>query len=520
MRRNPLSTAVGLTLACAAAALALAPSAAADVSVGVADNHPEAPELAQAFYDNMTDVGLRENRLSLLWDSAAPTEIPNESGMHNAIAVAAAHGIHVTLSLYPSRARSVTESPQNAANFVAWTAQVARAFPEVKDFIVGNEPNKARFWQPQFNPNHTRAACASFEPVLAAAYDALKGVDNGITVIGAGLGARGTDNPFASGNLSISPVRCIHDFGVAYRKSKRKRPIMDELSLHAYPNLSTDKLETGYPWPNAGVPNLARVKQAMWDAFFGTAQPTFEEKGMPGGPLRTLKLRLNEIGWQVTIPPANREAYFGKESVVTIDEGTQAAIYGNLIPFLACDPAVKSLLIFQLVDEGNLDRWQSGLVRADWTTRPSYAIVKGSIAAGQTHCAGKQVRWRHEFRPVGVHLGFLGRSRARSNRNKAWSFVAGSEEGATYTAALYPVRGRAFGAGARLQIRRSLATRRMVGAALRSRGVLSGGWDRVINFPSKRVKPGRYVYGARVVAEMNPVRKAVYIGKPFVVKPT
>ena len=68
--------------------------------------------------------------------------------------------------------------------------------------------------------------------------------------------------------------------------------------------------------------------------------------------------------------------------------------------------------------------------------------------------------------------------------------MAGSEEGAAYTAALYPVRGRALGAGARLQIRRSLATRRMLGAALRSTGVLTGGWDRVINFPSKRLKPG------------------------------
>ena len=161
---------------------------------------------------------------------------------------------------------------------------------------------------------------------------------------------------------------------------------MDELSYHPHPSLATDKLETGYPWPNAGIPNLARVKQAVWDAFHGTAQPTFEEAGMPRGPLRTLKLRLNEVGWQVGIPPAHRSAYYGTESVVTTDEGNQAAIYGNLIPLLACDPAVKSALFFNLVDEENLDRWQSGLLRADWTRRPSYAIVKGSILAGQTRC--------------------------------------------------------------------------------------------------------------------------------------
>ena len=54
----------------------------------------------------------------------------------------------------------------------------------------------------------------------------------------------------------------------------------------------------------------------------------------------------------------------------------------------------------------------------------------------------RQVAWRHAAKPVGVHVGFLGGSRARSERNKAWSFVAGSEEGTIYTAGLFRVRRR------------------------------------------------------------------------------
>ena len=46
----------------------------------------------------------------------------------------------------------------------------------------------------------------------------------------------------------------------------------------------------GYPWPNAGVTNLDRIKQAVWDAFRGTAQTTFEQG---------LRIRLDEVGWQV-----------------------------------------------------------------------------------------------------------------------------------------------------------------------------------------------------------------------------
>jgi len=515
--RNRTPAAVRLTIVCTLVVLVLAPAAAADMRVGVADDHPVGgPEVAGRFYDAMKDVGLTENRITLLWDSAHPTTIEDQQNLEAAIEDAQADGVRITLDIYPERAKALTESRVAPARFANFTALVARAFPTVKDFIIGNEPNKSRFWQPQFNSNRTRAACSAYEPVLAASYDALKSVDRSITVIGVGLGPRGTDNPLAPGNLSISPVRCIADLGRAYRRSRRTKPIMDALGYHAYPNASTDKLDTGYAWPNAGVPDLARVKQAVWDAFHGTGQPTFEEAGMPNGPARTLKFRLNEVGWQVSIPPANRGAYYGKESVVTTDEGTQAAIYGNLIPLLACDPTVDSVLFFNLVDESNLDRWQSGLMRADWTRRPSYGIVKGAIAAGQTRCFGRKVVWRHEYRPVGVHVSFLGGARRRTDRNKFWSFVAGSEEGTRYTAGLYRVRrpGR-VAPTLRALISRSLRTVRMRGALLRSRGKLVGGWDKVIQFPPKRLKPGYYVYAATVEAEMDAARKATYVGLPF-----
>jgi hypothetical protein len=518
--KNRTTRAARLTLTCVLFALALAPAAGADISVGVADDHAkESPEIAGRFYDAMKDVGLKENRITILWDSSRPTTIDHRDPIAHAVDVATADGVRITLALYPERARSITEASSGAGDFAAWVALVAHTYPQVKDFIIGNEPNKSRFWQPQFNPNGKAAACLAYESLLAASYDALKSVDRNITVIGVGLGPRGTDNARARGNLSISPVRCIRDMGRAYRASKRTKPIMDELSYHPHPSLATDKLETGYPWPNAGIPNLARIKQAVWDAFNRTGQPTFEEAGMPRGPVRTLKLRLNEVGWQVGIPEASRGAYFGKESVVTTDEGNQAAIYGNLIPYLACDPSVKSALFFNLVDEANLDRWQSGLMRADWTRRPSYAIVKGSILAGQTRCAGRRVRWRHAFKPVGVNIGFLRGSRARSDRNRRWSFVAGSEEGTLYTAALFRVRrpGK-VSPTLRARFTRALRTSRVPGATLKASGKLVGGWDKVITLPSKRLKPGFYVYAARIVAEMNLARRETYVGRAFAVR--
>jgi hypothetical protein len=52
-----------------------------------------------------------------------------------------------------------------------------RAFPTVKDLIVGNEPNQSRFWQPQFDSRGRSAAPAAYLEVLARSYDALKGFD-------------------------------------------------------------------------------------------------------------------------------------------------------------------------------------------------------------------------------------------------------------------------------------------------------------------------------------------------------
>ena len=79
---------------------------------------------------------------------------------------------------------------------------------------------------------------------------------------------------------------------------------MDGFSFHPYPNEATDPLERGYAWPNAGFANLDRVKQALWDAFHGTAQPT---------TLDGLKLHLDEVGWQVDT--SGRAGYRGLENV-------------------------------------------------------------------------------------------------------------------------------------------------------------------------------------------------------------
>jgi hypothetical protein len=510
-------------LACALAALLTAAPATPEIAVGVSDDLPiGAPDNGAAFYTAMQDIGLRENRIAVKWDSNQPTAIANEAGIERALTEAASRGVNVVLSLYPLRPRAITDSPSAGGQFAAWTAIVARRYPTVRDFIVGNEPNVNSFWQPQYGPNRKAISCATYTGLLAASYDALKGVNPAIDVIGVGLSPRGNDNAAARSNPSTSPVRCIRDMGAAYKASKRTRPLMDELSFHPFPNLATDPLGRGYQWPNAGLANLDRIKQAVWDAFYATGQPVFPESSFGRfGSLSaiaaadSLRFRLNEVGWQVEIVPSARGAYFGRENVATTDETSQAEIYSQAIPFIACDPAVRSLLFFHLIDDPNLDRWQSGVIRADGTKRPSYDSVKAAIARTGGRCGGITTAWRHATAVIGAMAKFPFKRSVRE-RTRIWTMVATAFEAGDYHAGVFRVPRRATPTGkARKKIERALLRTKPRGAALAKAGKVSAYREAVVRFPSRRLKPGFYVYAVELFAETNPTRKSFFVSKAF-----
>ena len=213
-------------------------------------------------------------------------------------------------------------------------------------------------------------------------YDALKEVDPGIRVIGLGLSGRGNDLPQAPSNASTSPVRFLRDLGAAYRASGRTLPLMDELGLHLYPRSDRDPVSAGDRWPRAGIVNVARIKQAFWDAFAGTGQPTVEQG---------LKLRIDEIGWQAVVPAARRDAYHGRETAAATSERAQADNYAKLIGIAACDRSISAVYLLHLRDDPDLERYQSGIRRADGSARPSYAAVRTAAARAKRGCAAKQV---------------------------------------------------------------------------------------------------------------------------------
>src|SRR5439155_18886934 len=222
----------------------------------------------------------------------------------------------------------------------------------IHDYIVWNEPNTRLYWTPQKSATGRDVAARAYEALLARCYDSIHSADPDATVIGMGL------SPRASTADSTEPLVFLRDVGAAYRASGRATPIMDQLSIHPYPNPSrpADSPTVGYQVADRfGVPNLDRVKQAVWEAFRGTGQPTTvfgsvrhsSSDGYLTGPLT---FRIDEIGWQTQT--SGLPQYVNPENVPVVSPATQAR-YLKMITdtYFACDPSVTDVELFLLVDE-------------------------------------------------------------------------------------------------------------------------------------------------------------------------
>lgn len=491
------------TLAAALAALALAGTARADIVFGVADDGGKyAHDGGANFFLALNDLGLTHNRATLLWDptdGAGGLADDELKFLDRALPVADLRGVQVVLSVYPRRARTFAVDTRKRVDlFARFLGHVARRYPQVRQIIVGNEPNQPRFHQPQFaairGGGHRPVAAELWARIMAAAYDAIKAADPGISVVGLGLSPRGNDLPRAKSNVSRSPVRFLRDLAAAYRRSGRTRPIMDELAFHPYPNSNDDPLTRGYAWPNAGIQDLGRIRQAIWDGFHGTAQPVFAEPGVRGRA-GSLKLLLDEYGRQVEVIESSASVYHGDENVPTIDEAAQASIYSTLIRRLACEPDVSGFFLFHLIDEEDLDRFQSGLLRADWTKRPAYDAVKATLAATGGTCAGSMRQWRHG--------NALLRPRVTFSRG-AGRVSAG--EDAEVVAAVFPAAWAPAAVAAALRAGKGTTTT----AITPRRGAR-------LDRPTS-LEPGRYRWGVLVRAAANPERQLLRLGPVFAVR--
>jgi hypothetical protein len=127
-----------------------------------------------------------------------------------------------------------------------------------------------------------------------------------------------------------------------------------------------------------------------------------------------------EQGFQTAVDPVKRPLYRGIETVGQVlpsffalaaarrtaglapDQATQLS---DALRVAYCQPAVGAFFNFELADERNLAGWQSGLLWADLTPKPSYGPFKAAVravAAGRVDCA----RYARLSAATGVGMGF------------------------------------------------------------------------------------------------------------------
>jgi hypothetical protein len=239
----------------------------------------------------------------------------------------------------------------------------------------------------------------------------------------------------------------IKYLGDAYRASGRTKPLFDEFDLHPYPPVQdTAPFSKQFQWPQAGAADLSRIKQALWDAFHDTAQPTPAEYGGGRTAAAGLPIDLDEAGEQTTVV-GHEQAYVAPvESVQPIDEATQAARYVQLAQLAACDPDVKTVMWFPLIDDTAVwNGFQSGLLYADGAHKQSYRALKHEITTAQGSCAGTSHGWVHTETVTGAAGSFAGPGTVAGSQPtaklagiKQLRIAVTTSEDATYVASLVP----------------------------------------------------------------------------------
>ncbi len=308
--------------------------------------------------------------LSALWEPPARAPSADElDRLRRAAGAAVDAGIRPVLAVYQF-GRATPLTPPDRAQFAAFAASLARSLPDVRDVMVGNEPNSNLFWRPQFGPDGADAAAPAYLRLLASTYDALKDADPALNVIGGSLAPRGVDRP-GTGRDTHSPTAFIRDLGAAYRASGRARPVMDMFSIHPYGEHSGIPPDLAHPRSTTiGLADHDKLVALLGEAFDGTAQPG-----------STLPVVYGEYGIETVIPPAHAAAYSGSEppSVHPVDEATQGGRYAHAIAIARCSPGVAMLFLFHVSDEPQLERLQTGVRYADDRPKRSLRAVREAI---------------------------------------------------------------------------------------------------------------------------------------------
>ena len=345
--------------------------------VGVDEDSPKWGR-SRATVAAASTLGLKAIRITATWR-------PGESRLSGADrsvldeAIIGTQPLRVVVAVY-GRADDAPQDEIARNDYCSYATDLLRRYPAVRDVVVWNEPNSARFWQPQFNADGTSAAPAAYQVLLAQCWTMLHAVRPAVNVIAASA-PRGNDDPRAGSAASHAPGRWYRELGAAYRSSGRRQPIFDTVGHNPYPDFSSER-----PWTRH--PNSRSIAQGDHEKLTRALEEAFRSTGQPLPGQGRVSIWYMEQGFQTTIDRAKQRFYTGRETDsfalparsasagskqgLAPDQATQLV---DAIRLAYCQPNVGAYFTFLLADERDLYGWQSGVLWADWTPKPSHSAL-------------------------------------------------------------------------------------------------------------------------------------------------
>jgi hypothetical protein len=318
------------------------------------------------------DAGFNAVLLSSMWTPGATGPSAGETQLlRNAIDAAKTHDLQPFVFVWSGLSGNTPRTAAARSQFAAYAAALARAFPQVRSIVVGNEPNLNTFWMPQYGPGGSDAAAAGYYDLLSKTYAALQHVSPRPQVIGGGLAPRGSDRPGGKRDTH-SPTRFIQDLGAARKRAGGGSLPMDALAMHPYMRTSAfPPSETHAASTTITIADYPKLMALLAKAF-----------GSASG--RSLPVYYTEFGVQTQVPKDHAKAYKNLKSpaaVDAVDTSTQARYYSEALKLAACQPNVRGLFILHTFDEPDLAGWQSGLYYADQTPKDSLGDFRDAAEA-------------------------------------------------------------------------------------------------------------------------------------------
>lgn len=260
------------------------------------------------------------------------------------VTIAAPAGVRVLLSaLGPAGIAPVTVDAR--ADYCSFLAAVVRRHPQVRDVLVWNEPGlRSYFW-----PRGIEDPIGRYVQLLRECYEALH--TEGVRVVGPA-----THVPLAEMRLF---ARAFAANALLWR-----RPLLDVFAVNAY-----------------GLTGQTRAVISLLDRELAlTPQPS---------PATGLPLWYTEHGAESRPEESMRHLYLGDhghDAPGVLSEAEQARFVKRHVLAAYCTPGVEGYFSFLLRDEPNLSwndgtaGFQTGLLRPDWSPKPSYITMR-SVAA-------------------------------------------------------------------------------------------------------------------------------------------